>query len=144
MKKIIALLLALTLMLSLAACSFVSLGENEPAEDKVAQKIAKYVEDNKKELLDSMEASFATSSGMTCTSSIEAEARGFVIQININELDNIDDDTKAQLQSIYDGMNENFVNSLELMQKELPELEYYKVLVCEKDGDILATIEAKN
>ena len=140
MKKMFALLLAIVMILSLVACG----GEKAPAKDPAIEKIEKYVEDNKSELLDSMEASFATSSGMTCTSSIKVEGRGFVIQININEMDNIDDETKALLQEIYNGMNSVFAESLKEMQKELPELEYYKVLVCEKDGDILATIEAKN
>ena len=142
MKKLIALFLVLALTLSLAACSLG--GKKEPAVDPAEQKIAEYVEKNKEALLAGMEASFATSSGMTCTSSIKAEGRGFVIQLNINELEGIDDETKSQLQAIYDGMSENFNGSLKTMQTEIPEIEYYKVLVCEKDGDILATIEAKN
>lgn len=32
--------------------------------------------------------------------------------------------------------------ALTLFQKDVPTLEYYQVLVCEKDGDLLATITA--
>ena len=142
MKKLIALFLVLALTLSLTACSLG--GESKPAVDPAEQKIAEYVEKNKEALLAGMEASFATSSGMTCTSSIKAEGRGFVIQLNINELEDVPEEDKALLQSIYDGMGENFKSSLKTMQTEIPEIEYYKVLVCEKDGDVLATIEAKN
>ena len=143
MKKIIALMLALVLALGLVACGAAGSGDKAPAKDPAQEKIEKFVEENKKELLESMEASFATSSGMTCTSSIKVEGKGFVIQININEMEDIDADTKALLQEIYDGMGDVFKGSLEQMQTELPELEYFKVLVCEKDGDVLATIEAK-
>ena len=143
MKKLIALMLALVLALGLIACGNVG-GEKEPTKDPAQEKIEKYVEENKSELLESMESSFATSSGMTCTSTIKVEGRGFVMQININEMENIDAETKALLQEIYDGMGDVFKGALEQMQSELPELEYFKVLVCEKDGDVLATIEAKN
>lgn len=137
MKKIIALVLALVLSLSLVACG----GGSEPAKADNAA-IAAYVESNKASLLESMESSFATSSGMTCTSDIKVEGMGFVITININELDNIDDATKALLQETYDAMDAVFESALETMQKELPEIEYFEVQVCEVDGDALATVTA--
>ena len=81
---------------------------------------------------------------MTCTSSIKVSGMGFVISLNINELDNIDSATKATLQSTYDSMGANFDTLLDQMQTELPELEYYEIRVCEKDGDLLATVVAGN
>ena len=81
---------------------------------------------------------------MTCTSDIKVEGMGFVISININELDEIDDATKAVLQQTYDAMGDTFNASLDTMKTELASLEYYQVLVCEKDGDVLATITAGN
>ena len=116
----------------------------EPEYEEPNPVIAAYIEENADVLLEAMEASFATSSGMTCTSDIWVEGNGFVIQININEFDNIDEETKNTLQEIYDGMNENFVSSLEQMQVDLPELEYFMVLVCEVDGDMLAYILAED
>jgi len=139
MKKFIALLLVLVLGLSLIACATT----NAPAETKAKNaEIVEYVEKNKAELLSTMEESFATSSGMTCTSDIKVEGMGFVFTIKINELEGLDDAMKALMQEIYDGMGDVFDQSLTLFQKDLPSLEYYQVLVCEKDGDVVATITA--
>ncbi|MBE6729389.1 MAG: hypothetical protein E7568_04050 [Ruminococcaceae bacterium] len=136
MKKLLAIVMILAMMFSLIACGVLGMS----AEDKVAA----YVEKNRDELVSTMEESFGESSGMTCSSTIKAEGTGFVMEIRINELDNIPEDTKANLQTTYDGMNSTFVSSLETMQKELPELSYFKINVCEKDGDLLATILAEN
>lgn len=139
MKKIIALVLALVLSLSLVACG----GGSEPAKVDNA-KIATYVNANKADLLATMEESFATSSGMTCTSDIKVEGMGYVVTININELDEVDAATKELLQETYDSMDSLFEAALDEMQTELPELEYFEVLVCEVDGDLLATVTAGN
>jgi len=139
MKKIIALVLALVLSLSLVACG------GSTVEKKVENAaIAAYVEANKADLLASMEDSFATSSGMTCTSDIKVEGMGFIITININELDDVDADTKDLLQETYDSMDALFEGALETMQQDLPSIEYFQVLVCEVDGDLLATVTAGN
>lgn len=132
MKRVLAIILAAIMLLSLAACG------TEPTAN---EKVQKYIDKNGDELLSSLEASFATSSGMTCTSSIKVEGNGFVIHININELDNIPDDTKELLQSQYDSMGASFDSALASMQLELPELEYFTVYVCEVDGDVLAKIQ---
>ena len=138
MKRIIAVALAILLVLSLAACGSTSGSAATPAAKNA--KIATFVESNKQELLETMESSFAESAGMTCTSDIKVEGMGFVISININELDNIDDAAKEMLQQTYDAMSGTFDAALETMQQDLPELEYFEVQVCEQDGDLLATI----
>lgn len=133
MKKTITLLLVLVLCVSLVACG----GDSDKNPE-----IVKYVEDNRAELLSGMEQSFATSSGMTCTSDIEVIGNGFVISININEMDNIPDEQKEMMQGIYDAMGSSFDQMLEEMKKELSAIEYFTIKVCEKDGDVLATINA--
>ncbi|MBQ7340874.1 MAG: hypothetical protein IJW41_05185 [Oscillospiraceae bacterium] len=140
MKKIIALVLALVLSLSLVACG----GGSADAPKVDNSKIAAYIEANKADLVSSMESSFATSSGMTCTSDIKVEGMGFVMTININELDEVDAATKDLLQETYDAMDSVFESALETMQKDLPEIEYFEVVVCEVDGDVLATVTAGN
>lgn len=143
MKRVFALLLALVLVFALAACGGKEKAD-APAAVATSNKVAEYVQANKAALLAEMEESFATSSGMTCTSSITTEGNGIVISININELDNVDQEIKDQMQDAYDQMNGVFVESLKLMQQEVPEIESMKIKVCEKDGDVLATIFAKN
>lgn len=136
MKKIIALLLSLMLVFSLAACG----GSDKADVDN--SKIKEYVAEHKSELTASMEQSFAASAGLSCDSDIEVKGMGFVISINIHGLDDVPAEQKAQMKEAYDGMSSLFESSLELMQKDLPELEYYQVDVCEEDGDLLASIVA--
>ena len=131
MKKIFAIALVLVMMLSLVACG----------NDSKSDKVKAYVEDNKAALLSSMEQSFASSSGMTCTSSIRVDGCGIVIDININELDGLGDAEKKLMQEIYDSLDAQFDLAFDQMQKELPELEFFTVNVNEGDGDNIAVVK---
>ena len=131
MKKIFAIALVLVMMLSLVACG----------NDSKSDKVKAYVEDNKAVLLSGMEQSFASSSGMTCTSSIRVDGCGIVIDININELDGLGDAEKKLMQEIYDSLDAQFDLAFDQMQKELPELEFFTVNVNEGDGDNIAVVK---
>ena len=131
MKKVLSLALVIVMCFAFVACG-----------GSASDKVAKYVEDNREELVSSMEASFATSSGMTCESDIEAIDAGFVITIKINELDDVPDETKELLQDTYDSMNATFEGMLDDFKKEVPELEYFTINVCDKDGEVLAVVTA--
>ena len=137
MKKVLSLILVAVLCLSLVACG----GKKQESSGPNAA-VVEFVNENKSELLESMEESFATSSGMTCTSSIEVIGSGIVISININELDNIPQETKDLMQEVYDAMSGTFEGMLSDLQKEIPEVTFMQINVCEKDGDVLATIKA--
>ena len=132
MKKLFALMLAVLMVFSMVACG--------SAQDSVDPDVKNYVDKNGKVFLESMESSFATSSGMTCTSSIEAVGTGIEVFININELDNVPQETKDAMQAAYDSASSVLDSSLELLQQEEPKVSYLKIYVCEKDGDVLATI----
>ncbi len=135
MKRILVFAMAMVLCLSLIACG---------GKDADNAAIVEYVEKNEDAILSSFESSFASAAGMTCSSSIKVEGMGFIITVKINELDNIDSATKKAMQDAYDSMDATFDESLEMMKTDLPELEYYQVIVCEKDGDKLATVTAGN
>ena len=137
MKKVLSLILVAVLCLSLVACG----GKKQEGSGPNAA-VTKFVNENKSELLESMEESFATSSGMTCTSDIEVIGSGIVISIKINELDNIPKETKDLMQEVYDAMSGTFEGMLSDLQKEIPEVTFMQINVCEKDGDVLATIKA--
>ena len=137
MKKVLSLILVAVLCLSLVACG----GKKQESSGPNAA-VVEFVNENKSELLESMEESFATSSGMTCTSDIEVVGSGIVISININEFDNIPKETKDLLQETYDAMSGAFEGMLSDLQKEIPEVTFMQINVCEKDGDVLATIKA--
>ena len=152
MKKVIALVLVLTLSMALAACSLFPSNESStpkktftlPVEttDPAVAALNAWLKNNRDSLLSSMEESFATSSGMTCTSNIEVIGSGFVITLNINELDNIPQETKDQMQAIYDSMGESFDSMLAQMQLELSQITYFTIIVGDKNGDVLSTITA--
>jgi flagellar basal body-associated protein FliL len=131
--------LAVAMVFALVACGG---GNSTPTENPAAKKVAEAVKENEAELVSTMEAAFATSSGLTCTSSIKAEGTGFVISLNINELEGVDGETKAQMQAAFDQQASVFNSLLAQIQTEIPELTYYTIRICEKDGDILATVKA--
>ena len=134
MKKVFAFVLVVALCLSMAACSAIG-GKDNSA-------IVEYVEENERELISGMETAFATSSGMSCDSSIKVEGMGFVITIKIDGFNDIADEIKDSMQTAYDAMGSTFDGMLGDMQKELADLEYFEIVVCEEDGDKLATITA--
>lgn len=167
MKKLLAILLCLVLVLSLAACA----GEGDSKkknskkddteydvdlddldidyddldidyDDGNNEELEEWLDDNGDEFISAMEEAFASSSGLTCNSFAEVDGNGFVIDININELDNVDQETKDSMQQAYDSMNSSFETYLEQMQTEISSIEYFQINVCEKDGDILAVIIA--
>jgi hypothetical protein len=109
---------------------------------QAAAKVAAYVRQYGDEFLDGLEQGFTQNSELTCNSTIAAQGTGIVVHININEIDNVDQATKNQMQAAYDSMSGTFKQSLNQMQRSLPELESLTIYVCEKDGDLLATIYA--
>ena len=183
MKKLLALLLALLMVVTLFACDSkndrddededdTTISEekdeekdeaaNEEEEEAVEEEeeeaveeeeeavkeedsaVSAWVEENRETFLESMEASFATSSGMTCTSELEAVGNGVVVWININELDDLTDAQKESVQDTYDQMDATFVQILETLQLDEPAIESLTIHVCEGDGDLIATIYAEN
>ncbi len=150
MKKVLSLCLVVVMLCSFAACG----GNNDSSNDtssndtssndtSVASRnpeIVDYMTKNANVLMDSMESSFASSSGMTCRSTWEVVGNGLILNININELEDLSDEQKSQMQSIYDSNIDQFAGILSSLQTVMPDLEYCDINVCEQDGDIAATI----
>ena len=134
MKKLLAIVLCLVFCLSLVAC-----GGNA---DSDSAKVAKYVNENKEELVSAMESSFSASSAMGCEVDVKAVGNGMVIDVNIAGFNNIPDEQKELLQSTYDAMSSTFDTMLEDLKAEVPEFGYITINVNEEDGDNLATINA--
>ncbi len=137
MKKVFAIFLVLIMICSFAACGNKG---NANTDDGRNPAIVAYMEKNSDELIEGMEASFAGSSGMTCKSSWAVDGNDIILTIKINELDDLDDDTKDLMQETFDSMDAAFDPALESIQKEVPEVESLTLKVCEKDGDVIATI----
>ncbi len=157
MKKLLSLLLTLILCLSLSAC-IISLDnddddkpqkapvtevDNTPKpDDKKLKNIEKYLEKNKEQILSGLESGFTSSSSYTCKTDIKIIDYGFVVTFKINEIENADDTLKATMQKTYDTMDSYFENFFTTFRKEIPELEYLKFVICDKNGDVLATVNA--
>lgn len=133
MKKVLSLVLVVLMSLAFVSCG----GSSD------ADAVAAYVDANRAEILSGFEEGFSAS-GMTCNSSIAAEGTGFVVNVNINELNNVDSATADLMQQSYDALDSTFEGMLEDMKKELPELTYFVFNICDADGDTIATIQAGN
>ena len=136
MKKILALSLALLMMFAFVACG-------ASPEDKVA----KYVEDNGDELLESFEEGFA-GSGMIYETEIKAEGTTIVIDVKISDFglgieisDEILETIKPTLQAALDSTKSELSDEFQDWKEELPELESFKMNMCTADGNVLATLE---
>ena len=66
-----------------------------------------------------------------------------IIDININEMDEVEDSIKQQLQEVYNGQQETFDSILEQLRVDIPALESLQINVNEVDGDLLAKIYAE-
>ena len=130
MKKLMSLLMVLILCVSFVACAG---GNNKAVEDYVAK--------NKTTLIRSMEQGFA-GTGLTCDTDVKVDGAGMIFTIKIDQLSDVSSTQKDLMQASYDAMGSTFNASLRQMQTEIPELEYFEVKVCEKDGDLVATVVA--
>jgi len=143
-RRILSLLLVLALCLSLAACA-----KTEKADTKFESRngakpnpeLLEFVETAREELLIDFEAQVELDSDLTFASSLEVVGDGFVITIRINELDDLTDNLKQQLQEAYDALMDSFEAFLKELQDEIPVLEYFLIYICECDGDGIAVVE---
>jgi len=91
--------------------------------------------------LEGFESGF-TQSGLTCKSDIKAEGNGIIVTINIDQFENVDDATKQQMQSSYDSSSDSFNAAFEIIKTSAPDVEYLKLIICDKNGDVLSTVIA--
>ena len=111
-----------------------------PAEKTDADKVAEFVASNKAELISSFEEGFS-STGMTCSTTIEAVGTGIVLEICLGGVDNLTADQKAVMQDSFDQMASLLSTELTMMQMEIPELTYMTFRFCEADGDLIASVD---
>ena len=138
MKKISALILALSMLLAFAACG------DEPVVQEPVQvnPVQQYFDENGEAFLSSMVDSFASSSdGLTCKGDLKVEGSAVIVGILIDGLNDVTDDMKTQLQEIYAKDTASFDAILALMQTAVPELESIVFNICEEDGDVLASLK---
>ena len=171
MKKLIALTLAILMVVSMVACSKdekketpattaatvavttptippvvptiptppVIPTEPTPANDPAVEAfVAEYGD----MLIDELEGGIAESAGMTCTSTIEVAGNGFIVYMNVNGMNNMTADEKAAAQEAFDAFGDALDASLLIYQAQVPELQYFNIVVCEEDGDEIATMTA--
>ena len=131
MKKLLALLLAVLMIFAFVACS---------SEPDTSNKVEEYIETNKETIISSVKKGLGNAD-LACTHSIVADGNGFVVNINFNDMDNLTPEDKIAYQAGYNSLRTEFENMLATWRKGFPELGYVKFNMCEKDGDIIYTID---
>lgn len=111
-------------------------------EPVVTESVEDFVEANGDMLLELFEQGF-TAAGLTCNSTVVADGNDIVFDININELENVDDATKAQMQESYDQQQATFDAMAQALKTACSDLEGVVINVCDKDGNVCAVIEAE-
>ncbi len=77
---------------------------------------------------------------LTFHSDIKAEGNNVVITIKVDELENVDDATKAQMQETLDNQSMAEVEPmLDALKAAVPNFESIKYVLVDKNGDVLAT-----
>ncbi len=95
----------------------------------------------KDDFLDGMKMGFEQSAGgLECDCTMRVEGTTIIIECLIDGINNIPAENKAQMQEIYDGMNDTMKVAFTPFKEEAPNLSDVIVNVCEEDGDILASI----
>lgn len=131
MKKLLVFVLAIVCCLSLVAC-----GSSSDAD-----KVADYVEDNREELEEQLTSEIAAI-GMGIEADFYADGTKIVVDLKFDDLVDVTDEVKAQMQTTFDSMQAQFDAILDEMQKDMPEVSGLVYNVLEKDGDFVAKVEA--
>ena len=129
MKKLVAILLAVVLVLGLVACS------------KEA-KVEKFVKEHGQEFSDGVAQGFS-SSGMSCKATMEAKGDGIVVKICVDQFDDIDASTKAIAQANLNNTVSSLQPSLKAIQEKESAVQFMEVHLCEADGDLIAKVTVR-
>ena len=129
MKKLLAIMLALVLCFSLAACG----SDMTPVEE--------YVEENKAAL----EEEFAEKLGSTGTDmemTIEADGYGIIIKAETSLFDDFDEETRAEYQETMNQQVELGAMDAVLIgiQSEVPEAEYVEYKFYDSNGELVCDV----
>lgn len=147
MKKILALLLAVVMVVGLVACgnkdedkkSGETGGNAAPANNP---KIEAFVKEQGQAFVDGVAQGFS-GSGMTCKSSIEAKGEGVLVKIRIDGVDNISEEDKTAMQQNIDATSASLSSALASLKTAVPEIQFMELHLCEQDGDLLAKTTIK-
>ena len=129
MKRFIALLLAMVLVVALVACG---------NKDKVKKFVDKYGEEFSAGVAEGF-----SSSGMTCKATMTAKDDGVVVKIRVDNLDDVDATTKAAVQSSLSASTASFKESLTEIQKKESAVKFMELQLCEEDGDLIAKVTVR-
>lgn len=128
MKKVIVLVLVALMLCGLAACT-----------QSNAEKVAEFVEENRDELIDTVNDGLANM-GIPCTTEVVAQDGGIVLTVKFNDVNDLPGAAKQGFQESLNTTKSTFQESLTAMREELPFLAFYTVKYCEQDGDLIAKL----
>lgn len=100
--------------------------------------VSQYVEENKEKIVADFKNNFGPSNLET---EIEVQGRGFVITF-IDQIENISDEEKEEIQKIFDAYEPYFEEMLTEMKKDIKELQTFEFRVCDKNGNTYISVVA--
>lgn len=113
---------------------------NDSYVDTTKTQVEKYVEIYGSLLEESFESGFEQS-GLNCTATVSANGNKIIIASNIDGINNVSSDEKAELQTYFDENKSELKDIFDGIQDNISSLEAIIINVCEEDGDLIATIE---
>ena len=144
MSRILCVVLAFAMVLAFAACGKKEAANNDTVNnDTVNNEVADFVKENKAALVESFETNFEESSGLDADCSVSAKGNSIAFKVCLEDVDDIPEEAKAQMQEGFDAIQDEFASEFEDVKEELGSVESIIIDVCEEDGDLLASIEAK-
>lgn len=145
MKKVLALILAISMMFVLAACGEEPVSDDPIVEEPIVENNpaveAYFAGERGEQFLQTMtEQLMSSSNGWTCQSDLQVVGDGVELIFCIDGLNDVEEEYKVQMQTAYDALQPGIQAQYEAMHAEVEELKSFGIYVCEEDGDVLASI----
>ena len=135
LKKLGLILLVFALLISVAGCeNATEKAEIQPTETE------KYVAENGERLASNFEKGFSAGENQ-CKTVIKAKGNEIIFDINLAGFENLDEESKKEVQMALDAMKELLKESFKNIKEEIPSLEKVFFNMNEETGTNMASIE---
>lgn len=135
LKKFGLIVFTFIIVFSAAGCK-----KDAPAPVAEPTETEKFIAENGESLAETFEKGFATS-GTDCEATLSAEGNTVTFDINIAGINNLDEDSKKELQSNFELTKEQVKSSFEGVTDEVPGLKKLIFNMNEEDGDKIASVD---
>lgn len=113
--------------------------EKEEERIRIEKEVKEYVENNEAKIV----AFFEENVGIGgLESTVEVDGRNFVITFKDEYAKEMTDEEKAGIQEMFNGYEPYFEDMLKQIQTDISELNGFEFRVCDKNGNIIISVEA--